>query len=131
MGQGACLFTGGLHFHNPWKGIPPPSDGRLPAPQMADPPLRRQTPFRRLAPPLQKAYPPQKADPFPVRIQILIRDTINKQAVCILLECILVILLFSSGNTVKLFSNNSLLLRQYHLFTVLKMGIPTLCHLIN
>ena len=68
----ACWDTDPLARQTPWKGAPPP-------PSKADP-LARRYPLARQQTPLAKIPP----------AQCMVGDTVNKRAVCILLECDLV-----------------------------------------
>ena len=62
--------------HPPWQGKPP---ARQTPPSKADTPLSKADPLARRPPPLA---------------QCMLGDTVNKRAVCILLECNLVLKLF-------------------------------------
>ena len=65
-------------------GIPPP--GKADPPWQGRPPLARRPPPWQGDPPLARQTSPGKADPPPAQC-IMLGDTVNKRAVCILLEC--------------------------------------------
>ena len=75
---------GGVCLSACWDTTPPPE---------ADPPESRHPPGSRHTSP-QEADPPQEAEPpgsrHPPPAQCMLGDTVNKRAVCILLECNLV-----------------------------------------
>ena len=82
--RGGGLLQCMLGYHPPWQADTPPASrhpsGKENPPGKADPPARR--------PPLWQGRPPGKETP--PSAQCMLGDTVNKRAVCILLECNLV-----------------------------------------